>query len=317
MKEKSPIKILATWMANDIKHIKACVDGIEIFATEDRDEMLRHIVDAEVAYVGAFDAEMLAKANKLQWVHSASAGVEGRMFPEFVESGIPLTCAKGCFANPGAEHAMASILIFNYRIDSRIRQQSQRRRPEWFLPTELKGKTIGIIGLGGIGRALAQKARCFEMQVIGMTRQAHDLSHYVDELLLPDQLPKLLSESDFVVVCVPITPETEGLIGETELRQMKETAYLIDISGRDRLYDYQAVARALREGWIAGADLDLQGTELAPDSPLWDLDNVIISRSVANSVENYALCTERFIENLRRYQDGRPLLGLVDKSAGY
>ncbi len=318
MKDESPIKILITWMAEDLDRISTCMDGIEVFATEDRDEMLTHIVDAEVAYVGYFDAEMLANANKLQWVHSDSAGAEGRLFPEFVESGIPLTCTKGCFDNPGAEHAMASILMFNYRMDSRVRQQAQHRCPEWVLPTELKSKTIGIIGLGGIGRAVARKARCFEMRVIGMTRQAHDPPHYVDELLLPDQLPQLLSESDFVVVCVPITPETEGLIGEAELRQMKKTAYLIDISGRDRLYDYPAVVRALRECWIAGADLDLQANpELAPDSLLWDLDNLIMSRSSANSAENYVLCTDRFIENLRRYRQGEPLLGLVDKSAGY
>jgi len=315
MKDESPVKVLITCTTENLDRISTCMDGIEVFATEDRDEMLTHIVDAEVAFVGYFDAEMLAKANKLQWIHSDSAGVEGKLFPDFVESNIPLTCTKGCFDNPGAEHAMACILIFNYRMDLCVRQQSQRRYPEWVLPTELRGKTIGIIGLGGIGRELARKARCLEMRVIGMTRQAYDLSDYVDELLLPDQLPQLLSESDFVVVCVPITPETEGLIGETELRQMKETAYLIDISGRDRLYDYQALVRALREDWIAGADL--QSPELAPDSPLWDLDNLIISRFSANSVENHILCMDRFIENLRRYRQGEPLLGLVDKSAGY
>lgn len=317
MTDEKLIKVVVTWKpTRGLDRIETCMDQIEVFATEDRDEMLRLIVDAEVVLVGTFDSQILAAANRLRWVHALGAGVEGYLFPQFVESPIPLTCGKGGFDISGAEHAIAAMLAFAYRLNHYIGQQARRGSFEWVEPHELKGQTIGIIGLGNIGRELARKARCFQMRVIGMTRQPHDLPSYVDELLLPDQLPRLLSAADFVVVTVPNTPQTHGLIGEPELRQMKPTAYLIDISGREQLYDREALIRALQEGWIAGADLQVN-TELEPDSPLWELDNLIISQFSANSKEEYDRCVDRFCENLRRYRQGQPLLGLVDKLAGY
>lgn len=317
MNEEHPIKVVLTWLPRsiDIDRIKTCTGGIEVVATEDREEALRLLEDAEVAFVTDFDLEMLRAAKKLRWVQAASAGAERCLFPEFVESPIPLTCFKGCFDIPGSEHALASILAFSYRIPDYLRQQA-RRTIEWVPPTELKGRTVGIIGLGSIGRELARKVRCLQMCVIGMTRHPHDVMPDVDELLLPDQLPRLLAASDFVVVAVPNTPETQGLIGEAELRQMNETTYLIDISGRDALFDWEALVRALKERWIAGADLQIN-RPLPPDSPLWELDNVILSQYSANSHEQYERCMDRFCENLRRYREGRPLLGLVDKAAGY
>jgi len=288
---------------------------MEVVATEDREEALSLLEDAEVACVTDLDADMVRAARKLRWVQVASAGVERCLFPELVESPVALTCFKGCFDVPGAEHALASILAFSYRIPDYVRQQAQRTI-EWVPPGELTGRTVGIIGLGGIGRALAKKAHGLQMRVTGVTRQPHDLPPCVDALFRPDQLPRVLNDADFVVVAVPNTPQTQSLIGEAELRHMKETAYLVDISGREALYDWDALARALKEHWIAGADLQIN-SPLSPDSPLWELDNVILSKYSANSDKQYERCIDRFCDNLRRYREGRPLLGLVDKAAGY
>jgi len=316
MNDDRTIKVLVGWQPRGVERIERCTEGIEVFVTEDRAEMLRLIVDTEVAFLGPFDAQMLAKARRLEWVQAAGGGVKGFLFPEFVESPIPLTCCKGCFNTSGAEFAIAAALAFTYRLNHYIRQQVQRGGFQWVEPHELKGRTMGIIGLGNIGREIARKAHCLEMRVIGLSRQPHKLPPYVDELLLPDQLPRLLAAADFVVVAVPDTPQTQGLIGEPELRQMKQTAYLIDISGREQLYDSEALVRALEEGWIAGANLQVN-EELKPNSPLWELDNLIMSQFSANSKEQLDRCVDMFCENLRRYRQREPLLGLADKMAGY
>jgi phosphoglycerate dehydrogenase-like enzyme len=152
------------------------------------------------------------------------------------------------------------------------------------------------------------------MRVIGLARRSRPCPDYLDEVLMPGQLSRLLRGSDFVIVAVPNTPQTRGLIGENELRCMKETAYLIDVSGRPVLYDLDALMRALEEDWIAGASLQIQPPS---DSPLWDLDNLLISFHRATSREQYDRFVEIFCENVRRYRLGQPLLGLVDKTAGY
>ena len=183
---------------------------------------------------------------------------------------------------------MAVMLAFARRLDYDMRQRVHRTY-EWWEPFDLKGKTAGIVGLGNIGQEIARKARCFDMQTIGLARRPRACPPYLDEVLVPDQLPHLLAASDFVVVAVPNTPATRGMIGETELRAMKKTAYLVDVSGRSVLYDLDALIRALREGWIAGACLQVVPSL---DSPLWDLDNLLISSHRATSQEQY----DRFIE---------------------
>jgi phosphoglycerate dehydrogenase-like enzyme len=190
-------------------------------------------------------------------------------------------------------------------------------RWERFTHGELNGRTCGIIGLGHSGTDLAQKAKAFHMHVLGVRRKRAPVP-FVDEVMGPDRLGDLLSRSDFVVITAPLTDETRGLIGEAELRLMKPTAVLVCFS-RGGIIDDAALVRALTDGWIAGAGLDAHGTEpLPPDSPFWDLPNVIVTpHNGATSPETLARGADVFEENLERYLDGRPLVNVVDKSAGY
>ena len=314
MTDGASLMVVLSWRPpRGLERIQTCMEGIEVSVIEERDTLLERLADAEVAFAAHFDAEMLRIAKRLRWIHFASGGVESVLFPELVVSPVQLTCGKSSFDTPGAEYAMAVMLAFARRLDYDMRQRVHRTY-EWWEPFDLKGKTVGLVGLGHIGREIAKKSRCFDMQVIGLARRPRVCPPYLDKVLVPDQLPHLLAASDFVVVAVPNTPETRGMIGETELRAMKETAYLVDVSGRSVLYDLDALIRALREGWIAGANLQM---EPPPDSPLWDLDNLLISFHRATSQEQYDRFIELFCENLRRYRQGQPLLGLVDKVAGY
>lgn len=308
------LKILFTWKPlRGLERVEACLKEVEVQATEDSAEMLALIPEAEVACVGGFNARMLQAAIKLRWVQAFLGGVESLLFPEMKASPIPLTCLKGCFDVPAAEHALAVMLAYSRRLAYDIRQRPHRTFV-WDEPTELKGKTAGIVGLGSIGLEIARKCRCFDMRVLGLSRRPRTRPDTVDEWLAPEQLPQLLAASDFVVVAVPLTPETTGMFGEAQLRRMKETAYLIDISGRPAIYDLDAMSRALKEGWIGGANLQI---EPPANSPLWEIENLLISFHRATSQEQYDRCFDLFCENVRRYRSGQPLLGLVDKAAGY
>ncbi len=176
--------------------------------------------------------------------------------------------------------------------------------------------------MGSIGREVARLAKAFGMRVVATRRSAKRLerARYVDMIFPREQLRRLLAESDFVALTLPFTPETNKLIGEEELRTMKPTAYLINISRGD-IVDEEALIRALEEDWIAGAGLDVFTTEPLPtDSRLWELSNVIFSPHISgggSSGGNVVPATKLFSENLRRYLSGKKLLNVVDKRKGY
>jgi phosphoglycerate dehydrogenase-like enzyme len=187
-------------------------------------------------------------------------------------------------------------------------------------PRELCGKTVGIIGMGHIGAAVAQRARAFGCRVLGIRRSftARGPDAVADEAVPPSDLDYLLGESDFVVIAAPLTPETRGLIGEAQLRAMKPSACLINVA-RGAIVDEPALIRALKEGWIAGAGLDVFVREpLPPESELWDLENLILTPHISGGTEIYSLrATEIFCANLRRYLAGQPLENVVDPNRGY
>jgi phosphoglycerate dehydrogenase-like enzyme len=199
-------------------------------------------------------------------------------------------------------------------------QLKQEKQWKHFTPTGLRSKTLGIVGLGNIGREVARLAKAFGMRVVATRRSAKQVAQarYVDVLLPREQLPQLLSDSDFVVISLPLTPETNEFIGEEELRTMKSTAYLINIA-RGNIVDEKALIRALDEKWIAGAGLDVFAREPLPtDSKLWGFANVILSPHVAGDMEDYKeRATKLFCENLRRYMSGKKLLNVVSKRKGY
>jgi phosphoglycerate dehydrogenase-like enzyme len=257
---------------------------------------------------------MFTSAGNLKWIQACSAGVERFLLPEVVASSVILTNAKGVYATPCSDHVIAMLLMFARRMNKFVRFQSARKWQKLELD-ELQGKSVGIIGLGSIGREIERKAKCFGVNVIGLSRgERRSRDSYSSEL------EALLKQSDFVVLSTPLTKGTSGIIGKDELALMKRTAFLINI-GRGQLIRERELVMALKERKIAGAALDVFEEEpLPPSSELWDMENVIITPHVAGDtkhmLENTRICNI-FCENLKRYASGNPLINIVDKQAGY
>jgi len=274
--------------------------------------------EAQVLFTIRLPDDLLRKAPRLRWIHFATAGVERAAEAGLFNSPIILTTSSGIHAVSIGEHVMGCLIMFAHRFLGALRQQ---RDHIWkrYENAELRDKTLGIVGYGHIGQEVARLALAFGMKVIATkARVSPDLETGQVELLPATRLGDLLARSDYVVIAVPLTPETERLLGERELRAMKPTAILVNVS-RGRVIDEAALIRALQEGWIAGAALDVFEKEpLPPDSPLWDMENVIVTPHIAGSHERYnERATALFCENLRRYLAGQPLLNLVDKKRGY
>ncbi len=252
----------------------------------------------------------------LRWIHSISAGVEHILFPALAGSDVILTNASGVFSVPIAETVLGYMLAVAKRFPAFFAQQQARCWRK--LPLrELRGLTVGIIGLGGIGSEVARLCRAFGMQVLGLQRTPRP-NAYADEVLDGTHLHDLLARSDFVLISIPLTAATRGLIGAAELAAMRPDGWLINVA-RGPIVDERALVEALQERRIGGACLDVFAEEPLPeDSPLWDLPNVIItphdSWSSPHLEEREA---ELFLENLRRYVAGQVLLNVVDKEAGY
>jgi phosphoglycerate dehydrogenase-like enzyme len=260
-----------------------------------------------------------ARAPRLKWVQMMSAGVDRLAGTEVWQSPVRITGVSGIHATPIGEFVLLEMLMFAKNVPRFFRMKQKR---EWrrFPVTVLRSRTVGIIGLGSIGREVARLSKSFGMTVVATRRSTKKAgkSRYADVLLPADGLDQLLSRSDFVVVSVPLTGETRGLIGEKELRIMKPTAVIINIA-RGGVIDEPALVRAIDQKWIAGAGLDVTAVEpLAPDSRLWEFDNVILSPHISGGMGDYMdRATGLFCDNLRRYLAGEKLLNLIDRERGY
>lgn len=262
-----------------------------------------------------------ADAPNLRWLQLTSAGVDRAARSGLVgpDSNIMVTSASGLHATPIGEYVLTQMLMFCKGMHQSLRAQERR---EWqrFMGRELFGKTVGVVGMGHIGGEVARLSKAFGCRVLATRRSTtvRTAGEGVDELLPASDLPYLLSESDFVVLCVPLTNETRHLVGEAELQAMKSTAVLINIA-RGTVVDEPALVRALKEGWIAGAGLDVFEQEpLPPESELWALENVILTPHISGGTEIYnQRATGIFAENLRRYLAGEPLMNLADAERGY
>ncbi len=293
----------------------------------------------DVLYAGAPPRD-LGRAPNLKWVQLHMAGVDALgEHPLYAQSAIPLVTASGVHAATIAEYAITALLALAHRVPRMVEWQGRGTWPpdeqRWplFVPSEVRGATLGIIGYGSIGRELARMAKAaFAMTVLACKRDPsqHKDSGYTlpgtgdPEGLLPDawlgqdELPELLTRSDVVVNCAPLTAQTRRLIGERELRLMKPSAYFVNV-GRGASVDEAALVQALRERRIAGAAIDVFAQEPpAAGHPLYALDNVIVSPHVSGFLPSYDdKCTDLFAENLRRYLAGAPLLNVVDRARGY
>ena len=297
---------------------------LEIVNPATADEALAEIRDAEVAIGATFKPEHLIAARQLRWLHSPAAAVHHYMFPEFIASPVMLTNGRRIFAKPVAEHVIALIFALAKRIPTCVHYQQSRTWGQQLLwqtqprPREVAGTTLGLVGLGAIGREVVVRAKALGMNVIAVRERPSEPAEGVSAVYGTRDLPKLLAESDFVVLAAPVTAGTTHIINASSFAQMKPTASLINV-GRGALIDEVALLNALQTKQIAGAALDVFEEEPLPStSPLWPLENLLITPHSAGFVENlWEHHVEGFSKNLRRYLAGEPLLDLVDKSRGY
>jgi phosphoglycerate dehydrogenase-like enzyme len=255
--------------------------------------------------------------HRLRWVHSLAAGVENQIFTEFRESEIPLTNAAGVYAESLGEFALAAILYFAKDLPRMIAAKQQRR---WdpFDVEMITGRTLSIIGYGGIGRAVARRTIAMGMRVLAIRRRAAEPGRDGVELRSVSQRLETIAESDYILMAAPLTPETRGSFGGAEFGAMKRTAVFINL-GRGPVVDEPAMLQALSSGRIRGAALDVYHQEpLPPEHPLWGLPNVLLSPHCADHVEGWLEGSMQFfLENLDRFRRGQPLENIVDKHAGY
>jgi phosphoglycerate dehydrogenase-like enzyme len=277
------------------------------------------LAETEVLFGFIPPQDITARAPKLKWFQATSAGVDRHRDTEIWQSRVTITGVSGIHATPIGEFVLGLMLMF-VKDTPRSFQMKQKREWQRYAPRVLRGKTVGIVGLGHIGAEVARLSKAFGMRVTATRRSAkkEGKARNVDLLLPQSRLREMLAGSDFVVLCVPLTPETRHIIGEAELKAMKPNACIINI-GRGNLIDEEALIRALDEKRIAGAGLDVTAVEPLPkESRLWDFDNVILSPHVSGGMEDYMLrAADLFCENLRRYLEGKKLLNLVDRKKGY
>ncbi len=281
----------------------------------------------------------LAEAHRfprLRWIQTHSAGVDSLQDKPLWSSPVMITSLNGVHAVPMAEYALAMMLAFRWRLPQMVRLQtrSEWARDRWdiFAGPELRGSTLGLIGYGAIARELARQAQALGIRVLALNRSGRrrrfegfsqpgigDPEALIPETIYPsDELLAMLPACDYVVVLAPLTPATRHLLNADAFEAMKPSAFFVNLA-RGGLVDEQALIGAIRQGQIAGAALDVFEKEPLPaDSPLWQMEQVIISPHVSGFTPNYDdLASDLFAENLRRYVAGKPLLNLVDRERGY
>ena len=264
--------------------------------------------------------DVVGKCPNLRWVHSRSVGLERTLFPELIESSITLTNGRGVFSSSLGEFALGAILYFAKDLRRMIRNQmSGRWEPFDIVP--ISGQTVGIVGYGDIGRAVAARVRPMGMKALAVKRHAPSSpgsDSLVDQLYASDRRLDMLPRCDYVVVSTPLTSETQSMIGEREFAAMKPNAVVINL-GRGPVVEERALIQALASGRIKGAALDVFDQEPLPAGhPFYKLENVLLSPHCADHTPDWLDQAMRsFIEQFKRFRDGRPLMHVVDKKLGY
>ena len=305
-----------------IKELSPAYPDVEFAFCESPAEIKDAIADAEV-YMGWLSRDVFVAAKKLKWIQSPSSGINYYIaIPELVASDVLLTSARGTHGACLAEHTLAMILAFTRHIRDYVRHQETHTWSARALRgkmVELTGMTLGIIGFGAVGRAIAKRAAAFDMNIMAVDMFPQNPPEYVTSLAGLDGLNALLGQADYVVVTVPYTEQTDGMIGAAEIAKMKPSAMLIGIS-RGGIVDESALVSALREGRLAAAALDVFDKEPLPtESELWDVENLLITPHVAGGSQyecDHIL--DIFRENLGRFVRGElPLRNQIDKQRGF
>jgi phosphoglycerate dehydrogenase-like enzyme len=263
--------------------------------------------------------KVMQSAPKLEWIHAMYAGLDRSLFPELIESPIPLTNGSGVFSQSLGEFVILGVLYFAKDVPRRIEAKAGRK---WdvFDNVEISTQTIGIVGHGDIGRAVSSRAKAMGMRVLALRKnvalRAGD--EHVDRVYGAEELHAMLPECDYVAVTAPLTHETKGMIGKAEFEKMKPSAVIMNV-GRGPVIDEAAMIEALRTKRIRGAALDVFDVEpLPPDNPLWSLDNVFMTAHCADHVHGWVeSAVVFFVEQFSRWKSGQPLKNVVNKRGGY
>jgi phosphoglycerate dehydrogenase-like enzyme len=316
-----------------LARMREAAGAMQIVSAASEDDACREIAEAD-AFFGKLTLAMLKAATKLQWVQSPTASLEHYVFPELIEHPCRLTNMRGLFSDVIADHVLGYVICFARNLHRYLRQQqSAQWEPIGGEETRctfasgpgvvsamdrahlhLADCTAGVVGVGAIGAEICRRAQAFGMKLLAVDPVQREVPGVVPEVWLPERLPELLAESDFVIIAAPHTPETYKLFRREQFEQMQRSAYLINI-GRGVIVDLADLTAALENGEIAGAALDVFEVEPLPaEHPLWRMENVILTPHVAAASPRIA---ERhlavLLENIRRFASGDELINLVDK----
>lgn len=322
-----PLRIVTTYQFEpfEVEKIKSAVspNAIEIVMANGRDDFRNKLRNADVVY-GNFTSAELDYAPKLKWLQSGAAGMEW-MDDKLRQSPLVITNYARIFAPGITETAMGLLLCLTRGLSKYYMPQFAKRQMKSVGTVksdhhvELVGRTMAIVGMGGIGSTLARRAHYgFDMKIIGTDAKPMAKPDHVAELHDPGWFMKMVPQADVLVSAAPSTPQTRRMFNEQVFRSMKKTAYFLALSRGD-LYDDMALAKALKEGWIAGAGLDVTPVEPLPsEHPLFDCPNVVMSAHTSGwSPDRQIRLIDLFAENVRRYSEGIPLMNVVDKVKGY
>lgn len=296
--------------------IGAAAPDLDIAAGFDPDTLERHLDSADAVIAFTFPLEVLARAKRLRWIQLTSAGAEQLLAARDRLAGIVVTNTRGIHVDLMADYALGALVMLQWDFPRMLRDQ-QARTWEQRLALPLAGKTLGVVGAGAIGAEISRRAAVFGMDVLAIKRTPGAVNG-AREVLTADRLREALPRCDFVVLVVPVTDATRGMMGAAELRAMKREAFLVNIA-RGSVVDESALITALREGVIAGAALDVFDEEPLPaDNPLWTLPNVILTPHVAGEPADYARrVADVFLDNVARWLRHEPLRNVVDFERGY
>ena len=314
------MKVLINDHLNDhhLTQIQSTSEDVDLIIPDSGDNALDVMPEIDIIF-GGMSRDMFKRAERLKWVQTWGAGVDGMMYAEFVHSEVILTSAKGTVGVHLSEHAMALLLGLTRGIARAIRTADwNERMPIRHASWELIDKTMGIVGLGGTGCDVAIRAHAFGMKILAVDPEDVDVPDCVEACWKMDRFYDLLSASDIVVVCCPLTEETRGLFDRMAFEKMQNHALLISVT-RGKIVDEASLLEALETGQIAGAGLDVTPQEPLPsDHPLWHMPNVIITPHTAGGSPNRQdRIVNLFCENLRRFLKGEDMLSVIDKKKGY
>ena len=311
---------LPNFSDDDVARIRAAAGSDAEVVVTTQAEAPRHAAQAEVI-LGGVPRELFQAAPRLRWAQATSSGVDPYLYPEFRDSEVLLTSEKGLVGEHLADHAFGLLLLLTRQLTTTFKMgpDAWNRRPELRRQmVELSGLTMGIIGFGGTGRAVARRAQAFGMHCQAVDRDPVPNSPEVSEVQRPTFFATLLATSDVVAICCPLTPETRGLFNAEAFTHMKPSALLVNVT-RGEIVVEDALVKALQAKQFRGAALDVAPREpLPPDSALWDMENVVMTPHTAGASQYRAgRNIDRFVRNLEHLQRNEPLEGVIDKQLGY